>query len=93
MGFLTGEVRAVTNSFDSLWGSFPPTGLPHVLDVMYLTGYCSILCHIWLTSLGGLLFSEGMQRGCGHGGKRKVRRRDLGVMEGRRNYSQDVTEE
>ena len=25
--------------------------------------YCMLLCHVWLLSLGGLLFSEGKQRG------------------------------
>lgn len=31
--------------------------------------YCDLLCCVCLMSLGGLLFTEEKQRGCGSGGK------------------------
>ena len=50
---------SVSALFGCLWNPFPPPGLSS-LDVRICAWPdCSLLCHIWLVSLGGLLFSEG----------------------------------
>lgn len=76
LGSLTEGVGVVTDSSSSsLWGPFPPT-LPHSLDVMICNWfYYSVLFCVFL---GGLLFSEGRQRGCGSGERGEMGDKDSG---------------
>lgn len=62
MGCLTAGAGTVSDSLSSYWvASSGP-------DVMVCAlSYCTLLCCVWLVSLGGLLFSEGKQRVDGSG--------------------------
>lgn len=64
MAFLTVESAAVSDSLACLWDPFSPTGLPHPALMLRICvwSYCSLLCCVWLMSLGGLSFFEGKRR-------------------------------
>lgn len=68
---VTVGVGTVPDSFAYLWDPFLPIGLPlPSLDVMVCAySYYVFLYDVRLMSVGSLLFSEGMRRGNGSGGK------------------------
>lgn len=69
---LTVGAGTAPESFAYLWDPCLPTGLPVHVTVCAWSHY-SFLCSVWLMSLGRLLFSEGMRRGNGSGGKGRGR--------------------
>lgn len=63
MDILTAGAGAVYDSY-LLWDPFPPAQLSPLSSLNVVAcawNYCSLLRPVWLISLGGLLYSEGMR--------------------------------